>query len=157
MIRYLHRRARRQGGASAVELALILPLLIILLGAPLTLAIYYWHYTVVQKAAYDGARYLSTISEMEMRQPALAAAARAVATEIVQAELAELGSRSGAAKLTFLCGQINQCDGLADQALPQTVTVGIQLTFKDTIFGKIDTGQFGWTMTGIATVRYAGR
>lgn len=157
MTRYPHRSVRRQSGASAVELALILPILIAMLGAPLTLAVYYWHYTAVQKAAQDAARYLSTVSEIEMRQPALALAARTIATEIIDAELAELGSRSGDAKLTFLCGQINQCDGLGDQALPQTITVGIQLTFRDLIFQKIDTGQFGWTITSIATVRYAGK
>ena len=157
MTRYSHRSAGRQGGASAVELALILPILVAMLGAPLTLAVYYWHYTAVQKASHDAARFLSTVPEAELRNPTLALAARAIATDIIQAELSELGSRGNDAKLTFLCGQVNQCDGLGEQATPQTITAGIQFEFRDTIFNKIDTGRYGWTIMGVATVRYAGK
>lgn len=157
MIRHSGFPIRKQNGASAVELALILPILVAMMSAPLFVAIFYWHYTAAQKAAYDAARYLSTISEAEMRRGPLAVAARDVATEIVKAEIAELGFRSEPAKINFICGQINACDGIGSQSLPQTVTVGVQLQLKDTVFNQIDTGEFGWSIAAAATVRYTGK
>lgn len=157
MIRYPVFRRRRQGGASAVELALILPILVAMMSAPLFLAIFYWHYTAAHKAAYDAARYLATISEAEMRRPVLALAARDTAAAIVNAEIAELGFRDGPAKINFICGQVNACDGVGSQALPPTITVGVQLFVRDTLFNQIDTGEFGWSITGAATVRYTGK
>lgn len=157
MIRYPVFPRRAQGGASAVELALILPILVTMMSAPLFLAIFYWHYTAAHKAAYDAARYLSTISEAEMRRPALALAARDTATAIVNAEIAELGFRDGPAKIAFVCGTANYCDGVGSQPLPPTITVGVQLFVRDTLFNQIDTGEFGWSIAANATVRYTGK
>jgi Flp pilus assembly protein TadG len=55
MTRRLHRRGRR--GAAAVELALVLPLLALLLLAAIDFARFYYHYTIVTNAARNGALY----------------------------------------------------------------------------------------------------
>ena len=55
------RGARRQRGIAAVELALVLPVLFILVMFPLYLGRVYWHYTAIQYAAQDAARYLSCL------------------------------------------------------------------------------------------------
>ena len=157
MIRHSGFPRRKQNGASAVELALILPILVAMTSAPLFVAIFYWHYTAAQKAAYDAARYLATISEAEMRRPVLALAARDTAAAIVNAEIAELGFRDAPAKITFVCGAANYCDGVGSQPLPPTITVGVQLFVRDTLFNQFDTGEFGWSIATTATVRYTGK
>jgi cbb3-type cytochrome oxidase subunit 3 len=146
----------RQRGASAVELALILPMLVTLLMAPLFVAVFFWHYTVVQKAAQDGARYLATISEREMREPALAQAAGRIATEIVETELAELGSVGKAADVQVYCGPSRKCTGFTNGQLPPTVLVFVELHVQD-IFGLVDTGRYGWRVTSSAEVSYVGK
>jgi len=140
-----------------VELALILPILVAMMSAPLFLAIFYWHYTAAHKAAYDAARYLSTISEAEMRRPVLAVAARDTAAAIVNAEIAELGFRDAPVKIAYGCGPANDCDGVVSQPLPATITVGVQLVVRDTFLRQIDTGEFGWSIAAVATVRYTGK
>jgi Flp pilus assembly protein TadG len=46
----------RQRGVAAVEFAILVPLLLILLTAPLYIGRVLWHYTVIHKAAHDAAR-----------------------------------------------------------------------------------------------------
>lgn len=54
-------------GATAVEAAIVLPILLLFLGLPSILyAFYFRQYTAVQKAAHDAAIYLSTAPRLEM-------------------------------------------------------------------------------------------
>lgn len=162
-IRKLLRRQlfRRQKGAAAIELALVLPIMLVLLMAPLFLAVFFWHYTAAQKAAQNGARYLSTISEQEMRIPALAAAAKLQAENIIRSDLAELFPKGSAITITPYCGESasgvrNYCTGLEDGTLPANVEVGVQFRLKDDLFKFVNTGRFGWNVSVLATVPYAG-
>jgi hypothetical protein len=84
---------RRQRGAAAVELALLIPVLLVLLTAPLLLAWYFWHYTVAQKAAHDAALFLSRASLLEMRTlgPNGQVPSTLIARSIADQELAQLG------------------------------------------------------------------
>ncbi|THC39633.1 TadE family protein [Massilia sp. Mn16-1_5] len=150
---------RWQKGAAAVELALVLPILIVFFTAPLFFAIFFWHYTAVQKAAQDGARYLSTVSEQEMRDPTLALAAANTAREIIRGELADLIPDQNNITVVLHCGtaangMINLCTGVEDGPLPEVVDVGVQFRLKDQFFGFVDTGRYGWNVSAVATVPY---
>jgi hypothetical protein len=159
MSRGIKNSSHRQKGAAAVELALVLPILIVFFTAPLFFAIFFWHYTAVQKAAQDGARYLSTISEQEMRDPTLALAAANTARAIIRGELAELIPEQNEIEIITYCGTSasgarNLCTGVRDAQLPEAVDVSVQFYLSDKFFGVIDTGRYGWSVSAIATVPY---
>jgi Flp pilus assembly protein TadG len=156
MKRSLCLRLHRQRGASAVELALILPILVTVLLAPLFITVFFWHYTVVQKAAQDGARYLATMSEREMREPALAKAAALVANQIIEAELAELGDTGRTAEVQVFCGPNKLCTGATSGQLPTTVAVYVGINLTD-MFGIVDTGRYGWLVSSTAEMSYVGK
>lgn len=145
---------RRQSGAAAVELALLLPFFVLLMSVLLFLGRYMWHYTAAQKAAQDASRYLSAISVQEMRDPALAPAAAAVAGEIVHMELDELNSGGIGPRITIQCGG-RPCHGVTINPLPETVTVMIEMNMFDHIFG-IDLGRYGLPLNVRSEVRYVG-
>jgi len=145
----------RQSGAAAVELALLLPIFVFLMSFPLFLGRYFWHYTAAQKATQDAARYLSTISEREMRDPALAEAAAALANDIVQKEIAELNTGGLRPRVAVLCGDV-PCQGVTTSPLPETVTVNARMDMADHIFG-LDFGRYGVQLNVRYEVRYVGK
>lgn len=124
------RGRRAHGGVAAVEFAILLPLLVILLGAPLFIGRILWHYTVAQKAAHDAARYLSSVSEAEIKTPALAPAAVAVARDIANAELADLNPGPYPPSVTITCDAA-LCDGYS---VPTTVRVIVRMEMHDPFF-----------------------
>lgn len=84
-------RVHRQRGIAAIELAFLMPVILIFMFAlPLFLGRCLWHYTVVHKAAHDAARYLATVPVAEMKNPIRAAAAIRVAQYIATQETEEL-------------------------------------------------------------------
>ena len=146
---------QRQRGVAAVELALVLPFMVLLLVFTTFYARFFWHYTVAQKAAFDSARYLSTISEQEMREAPLATAANNTARQIALAEIAELRPNGDERpQVTILCGQA-LCIGLGGQQLPATVFVRITMDMHDDIFG-LDLGRYGIPINATAEVPYVG-
>lgn len=146
----------RQRGAAAVEFAILLPVLVLVLTFFIFFARFFWHYTVAQKAAYDGARYISTISEQEMRDGVLAPAAAAIAAEIVRAEIEELRPGRGARpRVVIQCGG-EPCDGVRDAALPRTVSVTVRMDMFDDIFKVVDVGRYGLLISGRAELHYVG-
>ncbi|MBP1204823.1 Flp pilus assembly protein TadG [Duganella sp. 1411] len=124
------RGARRQHGIAAVELALILPVLVLMLIFPLYLGRVYWHYTVIQHAAHDAARYLSKAPDTEMSNATRAVAVASVADTIIAMELAELAP--GAYPYV---AQVN-CDSgpCVGYSRPSKVRVSIQLLVEDIFF-----------------------
>ena len=148
-LRSQRRFTQLQRGVAAVELALILPFLLILISAPLFFGRVFWHYTVIQKAAHDSAMYLSRISAGEMRTPVHASAAAAVARDIALAEMADLNTGLYAPSITVLCGTYI-CDGLA---IPKTVRVAIRAEIQDPIFGSIYAGE-GVLISSDVTLAY---
>lgn len=148
----------RQAGAAAVELAILLPILMAFLTIPLFFGRYFWHYSVANKAAYDAARYLSTISVREMRSKDLSIAAGQVALDIASEEIADLKSGSGAPTIEVYCGpRPKLCTGIGSNATPQTVIVTVELDMVDDIFKVVNTGFYGWRITAEAEVPYVGR
>lgn len=147
------RRRVRENGAAAIELAIILPILIVFLTYPVLFARCYWHYTAAQKAAQDAARYLSTVPVAEMRTKKLAKAAAAVALEIAQREIAELAPGSDFDPPQVTCDDL-ACGSSAGK-VPGTVRVFINFGVTDTIFG-LETPRYGYQITADVRLRYVG-
>ncbi|HWW73127.1 MAG TPA: TadE family protein [Duganella sp.] len=120
----------RQRGIAAVELALMMPILVLMLVMPLYLGRVFWHYTVIEHAAQDAARYLSKIPVAELSNPARAPTVVAAANAIVAEELAEL-SPGG-----YGYGLLISCDGSVCLGFskPATVRVNISLLIQDIFF-----------------------
>ena len=143
----------REGGAAAVEAAIVMILLVIFLTLPVFYARVFWHYTVVNKAAQDAARYLSTVSAREMASRTLSKAAGDVALAIVMAEIAELDPDALVDEPVVQCGTVD-CGRTG--ASPATVRVVVTVQIFDTFFGAVDTGRDGWTLTADVTLPYVG-
>jgi Flp pilus assembly protein TadG len=148
---------RRQSGSAAVELALVLPTLIVLMTVPLFFARYFWHYTVAHKAALDAARYLSTVSVREMRGATLSATAGQIANGIAAEEIADLSPGEDKPTIDVFCGPNKSCNGYGAVAMPETITVKVSLNMFDNVFGAVYTGNYGWPIVAEAEVRYVGR
>jgi Flp pilus assembly protein TadG len=125
--------ARRQRGIAAVELALIMPVFLIMLALPLYFGRVFWHYTVAQKAAHDAARYLSTVPLADLKNPGKIAHVMAVAQDIAEAEMAELNPGPYRPNVGVLCDGY-PCAGVF---APTKVTVVIQMSMADPIFADI--------------------
>lgn len=148
------KRMRRQSGVAAIELAFLLPILLVFLTFPIFFARCYWHYTVTQKAAQDAARFLSTVPRTEMFSEDLARASAALAVEIANRELAELAPGSTITGPTAYCDE-NLCSELGAGTLPATVRIRITYTMSDPE-GEIDFGWFGLRLTANYTLPYVG-
>jgi Flp pilus assembly protein TadG len=124
-------RARQQEGVAAVEFAVILPLLVLVLAVPLFLTFVCWHYSVAQKAARDAARYLSSAPRAEMLAiTGGETEAAKFAKSIADLEMAEL--RPG----PFPIYVEAQCNGLTclGNAVPTTVRVAVRMQVVDQFF-----------------------
>lgn len=148
---------RREQGSVAVEAAVVLPILILFIAVPLFVARVFWYYSVAEKAAHDGARFMSQATRLEMQsstggaEPGVAVLARDIANDELD------GIRSSLAGVTVT----SQCDGLTcgGQVIPSTVRVAVQITVRDNILGVITDQYFGpdgLLLTSDVTMRYAG-
>lgn len=155
-ILFWKRRRTAERGAAAVEMALILPILLLLLALPFYLAKVFWCYTAMQKAAHDAARFLSTANPMEIRSLADdEAVVTGLAKAIVRAETAELNPIENQRTITVDC-DLQACGN----AVPQKVRVVVTMQIGDPIFNSftsIFTGDEGLPLTADVTMRYVGR
>jgi Flp pilus assembly pilin Flp len=149
------RHLRQEQGSAAIELALILPILVILLTFPIFLAKCQWHYTATQKAAQDAARFLANLPRQAMRSRALSEEYAGIAANIARAELAELDPGHYPPSVEVYCGNA-ACTGIGARPLPTTVRVLIKTDMFDTIFGVTDVGQFGLAITAEVVMPYTG-
>lgn len=151
-------RRRRQLGSAAVELALVLPIIVMFMTFTVFFSSCMWHYTVVQKAAQDSARYLSQVPRAEMMSQSLTKAAAAVATRIVRLEIAELRPGSTINDPDILCESKSGTDscGFTSGELPTAVSVSISIGMFDTFFGVVDTGRYGLKINAKARMAYVG-
>ena len=120
----------RHRGVAAVEFALALPVMLILLVLPLYLGWYLYHQTVAQTATQHAARYLSKIPLSEMTNPYRAATVAAVANQIAAEMLAELRPGGIAPSISAACDNV-PCVGANK---PTTVSVSIQITVEDIFY-----------------------
>jgi len=149
---------RTQQGSVAVEMAIILPVFLVLLAAPLFLAIVFWCYSAGQKAAHDAARYLSTATQAEMRtygggfnEATVAATARWIA----QQELEGILPFTDGIPIDIECNG-SLCGA---PAIPATVHVKVRIGLHDTLFDSItreSIGETGMELVSDVTLRYVG-
>jgi cbb3-type cytochrome oxidase subunit 3 len=149
---------RPEQGSVAVEMAIILPIFLVLLAVPLFLAIVFWCYSAGQKAAHDGARYLSTATQAEMRTPGGGfneATVAATARWIAQQELEGILPFVDGIPIVIECNASTACGG----SVPATVHVRVQINLHDTFFDSITMDSIGGTgmlMVSDVTLRYVG-
>ena len=151
------REHRWQRGVAAVELAIILPILMMLLTVPFYFGRAFWHYTVAEKAAHDAARYLSSIPVTEMKSQARIAAIVDVARQIYDQEVAELNPGMFPPTPTITCGNF-VCDGIS---VPDTVRVAVRMRVFDNFAGTSNSDykdeEGGIVLTADVTLPYVGK
>jgi Flp pilus assembly protein TadG len=152
--RFLKRPGTRERGSAAIELALLMPILLVTLAPLILYARYMWHYTVAQKAAQDAALYMSTVSAAEMKSRALAGYAKGIAIEIARREVAELSPGEAIVDADVIC-DTNTC-GFKSGTVPKTVTVSVAFNLLDTFFNTY-LGPYGLPVEASITMRYAGK
>jgi hypothetical protein len=158
MVGHYKQSRRSAQGSVAVEMALILPLFLILLAGPLYLARAAWFYSVEQKAAHDATRYVATATQAEMRTAGGGfneARVPAIARWIAQQELGEIVPLTDGISITI------QCDGDACSLLkPSTVRTSIRIGLKDNLLGSLTEQYLGSTdmaLSSEVTMRYVDR
>jgi hypothetical protein len=144
---------RRQRGAAAVELAVTLPALMLLLAYIVFYGRVLYNYEVAQKAAHDAARYLSSAAVVNLRSAAQAGNEVAVAQAIANAELAGLNPGPDNGPFVFA-----QCDGLPCLGLaqPNLVSVSVQIVVQNDIFGYYVPYLGNSLLQARSTMRYVG-
>jgi hypothetical protein len=136
-------RARWQRGIAALEMALILPFILVLLPYPVLLGRAFWHYTMLQKAAYDAARYMSTAPAMDMKFLASGQNYPAeLARNMAGAATADINSELEPVSIVV------QCDGLPCGSnplgkLPSQIRVIVAQGIRDDWFPDITTALIG--------------
>lgn len=152
------RGKRRTQGNVNIELALLLPVIIIMLTAPLLFGRAFWHYSVAQKAAQDALRFLASANAAEIKTPdggGGEAPIAAVARAIVQAEIAELNPGPYRPVVDVLCDG-RTCAGFQ---IPIKVTVAVSMPIYDDFFSGITstfTGGGPILLNPVATTNYVG-
>jgi len=154
-----YKQSRRSAtGSVAVEMALILPLFLILLAGPLYIARAAWFYSVGQKAAHDATRYIATATQAELRTGGGGfneARVPAIARWIAQQELGEIVPFTDSILITILCDGDN-CGLLTPVRVRTAVRIGLQ----DNLLGSLTVDYLGstnMTLSSEVTMRYVDR
>jgi hypothetical protein len=151
------RPGRGQRGSVAVEAALLMMTLVIIIACPLFLGRVFWHYTALQKAAQDGARFLSTATQSEMLSVGSRdeAGVAALARDIVRAETAGLHPGENSRLIDVHC-DLAACGN----KIPAKVRVQVTMRLKDPIFygfTNLLAGDQGLYLRADVSMRYVGR
>lgn len=152
-------RGRKQTGAAAVELALVLPVLITLLAAPLLFGRVFLHHSMAQKAAHDAARFLANAPQRDIswrKRDGGEVGAATLAREIARSELAEANTGFAAPSINVFCdGEI--CDRAV---VPARVQVIVKMDITDVVFTGLTggyTGDWGIPVRADVTMAYVGK
>lgn len=144
----------RIGGAAAVEFAILLPLLILIVGGIIEFGRVFWYYDALTKATRDGARYLS-IAPMSSYSDsgAIADAARGIVTgAVTNAGLPSFTNSN----VSITC--VPACSTLPNPVPPGTpyyVTVAVSnysVAFGSWFVMPLPSGD--WPLTPHTTMRY---
>jgi Flp pilus assembly protein TadG len=144
-LKLFQHRARKQRGAAAVELAIMLPLIMMMLAGITEFSRAFWYYNALDKATRDAARYMSSVHTVELATSAASTTQMTRAKNIVVD--AVTGSES--AKVTPALTTANvtvECD-TANCVAPTWITVrinGFTIGLGSLIpFVMVDGGSFG--------------
>ena len=121
---------KREAGTAAIEFAIVLPLMVILLAFPFFFARVFMSYSVAQKAAHNSASYLARLPLVEMQDVAKSAAATALTQDIVDATIAELQPGSQG----VIVSQVDCDGGPCGSGVPNTITVYVRVRMYDEFF-----------------------
>jgi Flp pilus assembly protein TadG len=160
--RFHARTLRFQGGATAVEAAVIMAIVLIpVLAYVLFFGRYFWYYNVAQKAAHDAALYMSGAPVTEMKGTAGAA----LAQQIIFQETGDVDSGT-AVYPDAVCGyKLSPSSsyltffGCNPAKSPNAVRATVVMTVSDPFFPALTsgfTGQDGMMIMVAATVPYVG-
>ncbi|MGX9218960.1 TadE/TadG family type IV pilus assembly protein [Massilia varians] len=126
---------KTEKGSVAVEMAFILPVLVMLLSLMLFFARLFWAYSATQKAAHDAARFLSTATQAEIRTGGGGfneARYPAVARWIAQQELMDIVTWADGITIFVLC------DGVpCNVTRPDTVRVRVEVSLRNDVFPEL--------------------
>jgi Flp pilus assembly protein TadG len=152
----ISRPLSRHRGAAAVEMAVILPVMMLLLAFPLLFGRMFWHYATIQSAAHDAATYLSRVPIAEMTSQVRVARAAELARDIAAAETAELvPGNDSIVSIGVLC------DGApCDFGVPVNITVEVRARMYDPFFSDFTWSGFGddgLVLRAKVAVRYVGQ
>lgn len=128
------KNARNQRGIAAVEFAIVLPVLVLVLAVTLLFGRLFWHYTVAQKAAHDAAIMLANATTLEISTSRSDGADVGIATlakAIAAAEIAELNPGMVAPRVEVYC----DADACIGGATPTQVRVLVRMKVSDIILG----------------------
>jgi Flp pilus assembly protein TadG len=129
----MSRLRRRQRGVAALELALSLPVLLSMLVVLTFYGRVMYNYEVVQKAAWVGARYLSSVPAVNIKNPQLAAQEVALASHLIEQELTALAPAPGRLIIAITCDSV-PCNALLNYA-PAMVTVVVMIDVPSGLSG----------------------
>lgn len=148
-------KARRDRGVAAVEFAIILPLILVLLAFPVFFGRVFMFYSVAQKAAQNAAQYIATVPKVEMHDSNKAAAANDVAKEIIRLTMGEVSAGSGGIGIQVDCDD-GEC-GTGE--VPTEILVNIRLVLYDDYFAFLTYSILGdgpLVINANAKVKYLG-
>lgn len=145
---------QRCRGIAAIELAIALPFILMVLACLLFFGSLFYKYQVTEKAAWNASRYLSSVGRLEMKNPAQIVHHTTFARYMVDQQLNAISSGAYPPSVTILCGA-TICDGFT---LPTTVTVTVRILATERLFGELISpwveGEF--VLTSSATLAYVG-
>lgn len=148
--RKIGRERSKARGAAAVEFAILLPLLVMLLGGVIEFGRVVWYLDVLTKATRDGARYLSTAAAP------YSTADRTVARNIVKAatDAAGLPGFDATANVSISCEpQANaDCSALTPPDYVAVSISGYSVAFGSWFAMPIPVGN--WPLSPHTTMRY---
>lgn len=148
-------RRDRQCGVAAVELALILPVMVLLLAMSVFWGRVFYHYTVAQKVSGSVARFMSMASVRDMSALRINETLD-VAQQLLDTQLAELNPGPLGLSAFVLCDGW-PCDGFKT---PGMVSVRVRMPIYDPIFSALTqeiTGDEGLVLTAEVTMAYVGK
>jgi len=146
----------RQRGIAAIELAILLPLIIILATSVIFIARVLMSYSIAHKAAQSAAVYLATVPMSDMMDTSRKTAAQTIAGAVADITLAEVKPGGREPIVVDV-----HCDGLtcAGPTPPKEISVTVRMWMMDDFFfsqtgGIIPDG--GLPLTVVVTIPYLG-
>jgi Flp pilus assembly protein TadG len=157
---------RQERGSVAIELAAVLPVLLLILVMPLFYARVFWYYSVAEKAAHDAARFLSSATQAEMRtlgDSGVEARVATIAQWIAATETEMLVPVMERRIILIQCGYGSGSSlsfvSCSDNVAPSVVRVYVSMRMYDDLFSEFTSALYpeeGLHLNSDITMRYVG-